>query len=160
MAKKKTQAIIAQPGTPADGYTLDVKYEPENDDAFEAKAIFNDGAVKSLGSGGSGGGVLHVEYNLTDNSGDIVVTCNKTFAEISNAVQNGITLIPTVTRGSLTTKIIANGVDFDEDNSLTIDFAMIMRYEDASLRIIIDNVVHYSDDYLSGSETVYRVTTA
>lgn len=69
MAKKKTQAIIAQPGTPADGYTLDVKYDPENDDAFEAKAVFNDGTVKSLGSGGSGGGVavLHASIEGPDN---------------------------------------------------------------------------------------------
>lgn len=160
MAKKKTQAIIAQPGTPADGYTLDVKYDPENNDDFEAKAIFNDGTVKPLGSGGGGGGVLSVEYNVTDYSGDIVVTCNKTFAEISSALQNGTVLIPTVTRGSGATKIIANGVNFDEGNSITIDFALIMRYEDSSLRVIIDNVVHYSDGFISGSETIYRVTTA
>ena len=51
MAKKKTSAMIAQPGTPADGYTLNVEYDPENGDAFEAKAIFNDGTVKNFGSG-------------------------------------------------------------------------------------------------------------
>ena len=50
MANKKTRAIIAQPGTPADGYTMDVEYDPENDDAFEAKAIFNDGTLKQLGT--------------------------------------------------------------------------------------------------------------
>lgn len=47
MAKKKTSAILAQPGTPADGYTLHVDYDPDTD-AFNLKAIFNDGTVKEL----------------------------------------------------------------------------------------------------------------
>lgn len=83
MAKKKTSAILAQPGTPADGYTLDVKYDPENDYAFEAKAIFNDGTVKSLGSGG-GGGILAVHAEGSPR------TLDKTWKEISNALQSGV----------------------------------------------------------------------
>lgn len=78
MAKKKTQAIIAQPGTPADGYTLDVKYEPENGDAFEAKAIFNDGTVKNLGSGGSGGSA-NVYYITSDENGENYLFLNSDF---------------------------------------------------------------------------------
>ena len=83
MAKKKTSAMIAQPGIPADGYTLDVKYDPENDDAFEAKAIFNDGTVRELGAGGSGGGVFVV--NLTYD-GNVTDTADKTWREIYNAL--------------------------------------------------------------------------
>ena len=90
MAKKKTSAMIAQPGTPADGYTLNVKYDPENNDAFEAKAIFNDGTVKSLGSGGSGGGVFVV--NLTYD-GNVTDTADKTWREIYDALQERMPVV-------------------------------------------------------------------
>ena len=82
--------MIAQPGTPAEGYTLDVKYDPENDDAFEAKATFNDGTVKNLGAGGSGGSsVFYIDYTETQGIPQ-VTTLQKTWNEIMAAVSAGM----------------------------------------------------------------------